>query len=671
MAEHQGRRSRKRLTVFIATGACAVAMALTGSGAASAATAPATVRFPGSVPAWATHANDAGAPATDTTVEGELYLELRDPAGAAALAKAVSDPMSRQYRHALSPAQWIARYAPAQSTYTQVVRYLTSKGLTITGTPASREYVVFRGSADQVNAVFATRLHRYRHDGRSLIAPSSAPVLPSGIGRSVLAVGVDQSRALTRPDSIDRDKDQGGKTRAVQRTMQQRAASPRTPATPADVSAPCSTYWAQNQAILPAAYGTTSFNTNICGYVPAQLRSAYGLSKLEAAGLQGQGQTIAITDAYASPSILQDVDGYSAQNGEPAMTSDQLSQIVAPTMYDEAACGYPSGWQGEETLDVESVHAIAPKAHILYLGAMNCGGGLDIALSTVLDNRLANIVSNSWGDVGEDVPADVIAGEQNLHIQAAGEGIGLYFSSGDNGDETGNLGYASPDFPASSPWVTAVGGTSLGIAQNGGIAVESGWGSTLDKVAKDDQTGALSYLSPLPGDFGGGAGGGVSAVNPQPWYQRGVVPGSLARGMRVSPDVAALADPYTGFEIGISPITDDAALTTGAYQNETYGGTSLAAPLTAAMMALSQQLTHSVIGFANPTLYAIDRIAPQAFRDVRPAQGGLAYTSAHSGNTYLVSYDTDTSLTTARGYDDVTGMGAINFALAQRTGHGH
>jgi len=671
MADPRSRRARtRRLTAVIATGACALAFVLTGGGAASAATSPATVRFPGSVPSWATHANDDGAPAADATVEGELYLQLRDPAGAAALAKAVSDPMSRQYRHALTPRRWIARFAPTQSTYDQVVGYLKAKGLAVTGTPASRQYVVFRGTADQVDAVFAIRLHRYAHDGRTLLAPSSAPALPSRIGRTVLAVGLDQSRALTRPDSIDRDKDQNGRTRAAQRRVQQRKASPGTPTTPADVSAPCSAYWGQNQATLPAAYGTTSFDTNICGYVPSQLRAAYGLSKLAAAGLQGQGQTIAITDAYASPSIRQDVDRYSAQNGEPGMASDQLTQIIAPAVYDQAACGYPSGWQGEETLDVEAVHAVAPKARILYVGAMNCGGGLDLALSTILDNRLANIVSNSWGDVGEAVPPDVIAGEENLHLQAAGEGIGLYFSSGDNGDESGNLGLSSPDFPASSPWVTAVGGTSLGIARNGDVAMETGWGSTLVKVARDDQTGALSYLSPLPGDFAGGAGGGVSAVNAQPWYQRGIVPGSLTDGRRVSPDVAALADPYTGFEIGISPITDDAALATAGYVNETYGGTSLAAPLTAAMMALSQQLTHSVIGFANPTLYAIDRVAPQAFRDVVPVQGAMAYTSARSGETYLVSYDTDTSLHTARGYDDVTGLGGINFGLAQRTAHG-
>src|SRR6185437_12275371 len=97
-------------------------------------------------------------------------------------------------------------------------------------------------------------------------------------------------------------------------------------------------------------------------------------------------------------------------------------------------CQYPSGWQGEQTLDVESVHALAPGAKILYVGGFNCGGGLDVAMSKILDGGLANIVSNSYGDQGEDVGADVVAGEVNIQLQAAGEGIGLYFSCGDSGD---------------------------------------------------------------------------------------------------------------------------------------------------------------------------------------------------------------------------------------------
>ena len=249
----------------------------------------------------------------------------------------------------------------------------------------------------------------------------------------------------------------------------------------------------------------------------------------------GAGQTVAIIDAYASPTIVGDVNTYSAALGEPGLTAATVPADRSEALRSSSTrkpARSPSGWQGEQTLDVESVHALAPGAKILYVGGFNCGGGLDVAMSKILDGNLSNIVSNSYGDLGEDVPADVIAGENNLYLQAAGEGIGLYFSSGDNGDETPNGLPVQPDFPASSPWVTAVGGTSIGIDQHGKIAIETGWGDTLDKIVADPTApGGLGYNAPLPGrGFGGGAGGGRSTVFAQPWYQRGDRSGGAGAG---------------------------------------------------------------------------------------------------------------------------------------------
>jgi subtilase family serine protease len=133
----------------------------------------------------------------------------------------------------------------------------------------------------------------------------------------------------------------------------------------------------------------------------------------------------------------------------------------------------------------------------------------------------------------------------------------------------------------------------------------------------------------------------------------------------VSPDIAALADPYTGFSVGIRPIVDDSTLAVGDFERDTYGGTSLASPLTAAQIAIVQQATHTAIGFANPTLYGLDRILPFSFRDVQPQRPtkALVYTSATSGNSYLISLDQDTSLKTTRRYDTVTGIGGVTFGL--------
>jgi subtilase family serine protease len=265
-------------------------------------------------------------------------------------------------------------------------------------------------------------------------------------------------------------------------------------------------------------------------------------------------------------------------------------------------------------------------------------------------------------------------GQENQHLQAAAEGIGLYYSSGDSGDEAASTSthQAQPDYEASSPWVTAVGGTSTGIDAAGHVVAETGWGSNRDQV---DPTGT-GYVAPLPGTFRSGAGGGRSTLFAQPDYQRGAVQPALAadptthQPMRVSPDIAADADPYTGMLIGLSPVLDNTTLQTGSYLEEDIGGTSLASPLVAAQMALVQQATGLTIGFANPAIYALHRAVPSVPRDVATtATFPLAYTSTSgstAGNTYLVTGNRDTTLTVTPGYDDVTGLGAIDFGFLRR-----
>ena len=670
MTERSTRRSIRRLAVVGTVAGTVASVAVAISSPAAAATEKS---YPGAVPSWAKHSAQAGAPAADTTVEGEVYLQLKDEAGAQKFATAVSTPGSSKYGKFLSPSKWIAKYAPSQQTLKQVEHYLTSSGYTIYAVPKSREYVVFRGPAAAASTAFGTSLRHYKFRGHTLTGPASTPRLPSSIGKLVAGVSIDNGRTLTRPSFV---RQGSAATASVKRPAASAKVAPKAkPAATPPIAATCSDYYGQHSATVPEANGKTSFPTYLCGYLPAQLRSGYGLNKLINSGNNGQGQTVAITDAFASPTILQDTNDYMRAVGSPLLTT--YKQIVPkPSEFkDEALCGYPSGWQAEQAIDVQSAHSIAPGAHILYVGGFNCGGGLDIAVSKILDGGLANIVSNSWGDYGEAVPDDVIAGEQNQHIQAAGEGIGLYFSSGDNGDEYDNIGYTSPDFPASSPFVTSVGGTSLALDNKGAYMFETGWGSTRDQITPDGK----SYTSPLPGDqFRGGAGGGTSDKFAEPAYQKGVVPASLANASsdgtpsRVSPDVAALADPYTGFQIAIRPITDDSSLSTGPLEYDTYGGTSLASPITAAQMALAQQLAGRRIGFANPALYQLYKAAPSAFHDVDQfAQPkALVFSSDVSGNSYLVTLDRDTSLTTAPGYDDVTGLGSLKIGTLAQLANG-
>jgi subtilase family serine protease len=642
-------------------GLTVLAAGLLGAGAlaavpATASAAPGRHAYPGSVPGFVSDRNDAGQADADTTVEGELFLPLRDPAGAQALATAVSTPGNPQYGKYLPPQAWIGRFAPTPATLKAAEKYLTDNGATIWATPASRQYVVFRAPVAAVDAAFGTQLHTYRVNGNSVIAPSTPASLPASIADNVSGVSIGTSRqALTRPSDVAQGS---GPVTSPDASAQGRAGSSSTSA--------CSNYWGEHSNTLPEAYGRTEFPTFICGYTPAQLRSAGNVGRQT-----GAGQTIAIIDAYASPTIVQDTNDYMTAVGQPLLTNFQQIAPAPKDFVDTALCQEPSGWQGEEHIDVQSAHSIAPGAKILYVGGFNCGAGLDIAMSQILDNGLSNIVSNSYGNQGEDVPEDMVAGQENLHLQAAAEGIGLYFSSGDSGDESVNLGHTEPDYPASSPFVTAVGGTSEAINADGSYGFETGWGDILDKVVNG------AYTAPLPGaSYGGGAGGGVSALFPEPAYQRGVVPNSIATanggtGSRVVPDIADLADPYTGFRVGRRPIIDDSTLATGPFQYETWGGTSLACPIAAAKMALVQAATKSVIGFANPALYQAARQQPSAFHDVFSPSSPVAlyYKSAKSGNVYLNTLNQGLSLDTRPGYDTMTGVGSlVEPALAEYIG---
>ena len=142
-------------------------------------------------------------------------------------------------------------------------------------------------------------------------------------------------------------------------------------------------------------------------------------------------------------------------------------QVVPPGIFrrPQKPSQDPQGWYGEETLDIEAVHGMAPAAKIVYIGAPNNDRDLDAALNHAVDERRADRhefvrVCNRAAAAGYVMPFE------QTFIQAAIQGIGVYFASGDNGDETATFGFATTDWPAASPWVTAVGGTSLGIGES-------------------------------------------------------------------------------------------------------------------------------------------------------------------------------------------------------------
>ncbi|GAA3519627.1 S53 family peptidase [Actinocatenispora rupis] len=624
----------------IAAGATALVLPF----AASAATAaPIRHAVPGSTPAWATSANRSGTPQSSDRVGVQVFLNLRDADSAERLATAVSTPGNRQYGHYLSPAQFNKRFAPSDASVQQVSSYLKGQGLSVDGTAAGNRYIDASGTVAQLDKAFGTTLSTYRYKGHSLRAPSRQATLPSSVANLVLSVnGLAETAPLRTPFHHRASDPASAKTRS---------AAPSAAPAPAK----CSTFWGEHHQTLPKAYGRTEFPTYLCGYTPDQLQSGYGVKGPIAKGTDGSGTTVAIVDAYASPTMQADADRYAQENGQGAYAAGQYSEKVFKPFDMQDECGGEDGWNGEEAIDVEAAHATAPGATIRYVGAKNCDTGLDEALNWIIQNRSADIVSDSWGNTGEDIPASSVKAEHTIFVQAAAEGIGMYFSSGDSGDEVtaGNTPSAQPDFPASDPYVTAVGGTSMALGSDNSYQFETGWGTDVAKV--DYTQNPAAYASTPPGEFVFGAGGGTSTLFDQPRYQRGVVPSSLSRAYggtpaRVVPDVAALADPYTGMAVGR---TID-----GTYTVETWGGTSLACPLFAGVQAVASTHRHVAIGFANPMLYSMYKSS--AYRDVLPQRTPVAV--ATPSGSALVTFDHDSSLAAARGYDDVTGLGTPNGA---------
>jgi subtilase family serine protease len=624
---------------------------LSSAAAASAGAATGRAVLHGSAPAWANSKDYAGPANPQGDVGFRVYLGWNDPSAVLAQAQTVSDPGSASYRDYLTPAQFRARFAPSQAQAGAVQSWLRGQGFSLGYTPQNNHYVSAEGTVAQAEAAFGTSFGMYAVQGLTVRSPSSDVSIPSSLAGIVSGViGLDDSAQFVHTDHTTGDA----------------------PPPAAFVSAkPCSAYWGEKQATgFTNPYGSGTLPYAPCGYTPAQIKGAYGIS-----GYDGSGQTVAIIDAYSAPTIAADVNQWSANRGLPAMTGNQLTQVVAPGTYHHPERGLkqdPQGWYGEETLDVEAVHGMAPAANVVFVGAPNNFQDLDAALNDVVDKHVASIVSNSYGFDTELLPPGYIKPQEDTILQGVIEGIGIYFSSGDNSDESLVEGYVTTDWPASSPFVTSVGGTTLAVGASNNYLFETGWGTTTSSWT------GTAWSPAAPGSWLYGAGGGVSRIFAEPAYQQGVVPSSVftaqGRTGRAVPDIAAAADPNAGYLIGETQTFPDGSVKYSEYR---IGGTSLACPLAAGIMALANQAAGKTLGFANPLLYGLAGTA--AFSDVVNPASTVAMVRANyvngvdasNGLAYVLRTANQTlSLHTTPGYDDVTGLGtpASSF-LAKLSGH--
>jgi subtilase family serine protease len=324
-------------------------------------------------------------------------------------------------------------------------------------------------------------------------------------------------------------------------------------------------------ATHPIHIKSAATSTYQSGHTPVQLRHAYGVDKLTQTGV---GQTIAIVDAYGSPTISQDLQTFDKQFG---LKTANL-QVVYPS-------GQPSktdgGWALETAMDVEWAHAIAPDAKILVVGAKSASITDLLAAEKYASNNGATVVSNSWG--GSESSSD-----PSYESYFTTPGVAYVASSGDNG--------AGSSWPAVSLNVLAVGGTSLNIDSSGNYQSESGWS---------------------------GSGGALSSYFNRPAYQDSVQ--SVVGTHRGFPDVSFDADPNTG--VAVYSSTRDQ----GQSGWFVVGGTSLGSPSVSGIIALadqgrttplsSSQLLTAVYSFMGSN-YSTD------FHDVTSGNNGLYYDTA-------------------------------------------
>ena len=282
------------------------------------------------------------------------------------------------------------------------------------------------------------------------------------------------------------------------------------------------------------------------GYGPAQFQSAYNLTAASAA--DGAGTTVAVVDAFNDPTAASDLATYRAAAGLPALTTGQFTQYNQNGQTSPLPATAPASddWTLEESLDVDMVSAICPLCKIDLVEATNdTGTGLFVAEETAATTLGAKYISNSWG--GSESSSDTSMDSQYFGVS----GVVYTASAGDGAYSAGVI------YPATSPHVVGVGGTTLNTASNSRGWTESVWDTSSTE----------------------GTGSGCSAVEPQPSWQASISLITAACSHRVDNDVAADADPNTGAAVY------DTTNGNGGW-NEV-GGTSESSPIIASVFALA------------------------------------------------------------------------------------
>lgn len=646
-----------------------IAVGLPALGLPAPAAAADRVELRGSMPAYADPAGRIGRVPASKRISFHVVLGLRNRAGARELAARVSDPRSDSYREFVSAPEFRRRFSWRRGQIKPVARWLRRKGLAV-GRPTSNGVLLpATGTAAEFERSFGTRLGVYRAFGRELVAPRSRLSVPRPLSHLVLGtIGVPEA-----PVSSHLAGATTGAGAATATGPKELSANPGPPplgfdnGVVAEQPPPplCSRYWgAKLGGGLPRAYGQLPL-LSICGYNARQIRSAYGAQKLYRKGIDGAGIDIGIVVGHLSPTLQSDLNTYSKDN---RIARTRL-RIRKPARYTPAPSSGIWSLYTEQTLDVQVSHGVAPGARIHYSGpdAIKANGEPDFseqiaADSELVDRNRVEVISNSWAlpEVGH--PRAHFGAGEVIFMQAAAQGITMLCSSGDVGDGIKEFKIRTVQYPASSRWVTAVGGTTLNVGPTNQRVWEQAWGESGTSL---DEAADVWDPAP-PGSYRDGSTGGTSRVFRRPGYQRGVVPKRYASYFggraRVVPDVALIADPMSG--PGLVQTARDQTTQEDVVTRHSVGGTSVASPVLAGAVAVIADRNGGRLGFLNPSLY---RVGKRAIRPIGPPRNPavsamVSYTNfldpTDGANVELLSGGEYGTLTVRKGYDDVTGLGS-------------
>jgi subtilase family serine protease len=678
------------MRAFVLSAFAAASFSGPASAEAGSTSNASTFVIPGNTPAFISQAKDLGAVDPSTVITVTAWLKLQNQMQLDALVQQQQRKGSPNYRKWITQDQFNASFGATSKEANAVQNFLKAKNLTIDVVAENNMYVRAYGTVQDVQAAFHVSIHNYSFAGKTYRSNSADPSINDASGAFIAAILGMEDYGF-EPQIILRSGFDGTPAAGI----------------PLSEIAPDGLFF-EGQAFRPPEmdtfigggntatytgnrYGADITNTNL-GHLPPQgysvdeVQTAYNLKPLYQASLDGSGQTIVIVDAYGSPTIAQDAAVFSQIYGLPPVN---LQIVNSPGLLNKTSTAAQI-WAEETTLDVEWAHAIAPGAKIALVIATNpfdrnrTGqlSPLIEAINYAVVHHLGNTISNSWGLIEYFfTPAALYEGERVFQM-AAVQGIDVNFATGDYGDEAVIFGFTAVSYPASSPYVTAIGGTSLALNPDNSIMFQTGWGNNATLITDVSPSGGAiaddnpPLIPPVEFGFIFGSGGGLSHNFAKPSFQSGL-PGTR----RLVPDISWLADPLTGVETIIT--------INGQLFVQTAGGTSLACPMFSGLMAIAAQKAGHGLGQAAPlvnnlTASAVTDIVPVGSPDnvtgvvsglintsysadflAAPLNGTTTYFSAlwdspFFDQWFVLTFGTDSSLKVTPGWDNVTGVGTPN-----------